>query len=310
MDLENRTSVTEFILLGLSDDPELQPLLFAVFLTMYITTLIGNATIISIIRAECRLHTPMYFFLCNFSFVDICLTSVTVPKLLTNILFQKKTIHLIGCVAQLYFFLLFGNMESFLLGVMSFDRYVAICDPLHYTTVMSQNICIVLVGLSWVISAFHSLIYSVMASRLLYCGSNIIHHFFCDIPPLLKLSCSDTSTYEMVIFTEGSLVVMSPFVLIAISYGFIVFTLIKVPSDQGRWKAFSTCFSHLIVVTLFYGTDIFMYLRPSSSYSLDYDRVVSVMYTIVAPMLNPFIYSLRNKEVKDALKKAVCRPRV
>ncbi|XP_069068341.1 olfactory receptor 1f45-like [Pleurodeles waltl] len=305
MGLKNWTFTNEFILLGVSDQPWMQPWLFVIFLAMYVTTLLGNTTIICIIGSDCRLHTPMYFFLCNFSFVDICLTSVTVPKLLANILSEKKSIYFSGCVAQLFFFLLIGNMESFLLGVMAYDRYVAICNPLHYTTVMSRQVCLVLVVVSWITSALHSLIYSVMASRLSYCKSNILHHFFCDIPPLLKLSCSDTSMYELIIFTEGSIVVMGPFILITISYALIVFTLLKVSSEQGRWKAFSTCFSHLVVVTLFYGTDIFMYFRPSSSYSLDYDRVVSVMYTIVAPMLNPFIYSLRNKDVKDALKKPV-----
>ncbi|XP_069502811.1 olfactory receptor 1E16-like [Ambystoma mexicanum] len=307
MDKENQTTVSEFILLGLSDQPEHQPWLFAVFLTMYITTLLGNATIIFIIRVESRLHTPMYFFLCNFSFVDICFTSVTVPKLLINIFSQKKSIHFISCVTQFYFFLFIGNMESFLLSVMAYDRYVAICNPLHYTTVMSWNFCTGIVLLAWLISALHSLIYSVIVSSLVYCRSNIIHQFFCDLPPLLQLSCSDISKYQILILTEGSLVVMGPFILIAVSYALIAFTLLKLPSDQGRWKAFSTCFSHLVVVTLFYGTVIFINFRPSSINSVDYDRVVSVMYTIVAPMLNPFIYSLRNKDVKDALKKELCK---
>ncbi|XP_078518739.1 olfactory receptor 1f45-like [Lissotriton helveticus] len=309
MGSKNLTFTNEFILFGLSDQPEIQPWLFVIFLTMYVTTLLGNTAIIIIIISECRLHTPMYFFLCNLSLVDICLTSVTIPKLLANILSENKSIYFSGCVAQLFFYLFIGNMDSFLLAVMAYDRYVAICNPLHYTTVMSRQVCLVLVIVPWIISALHSLLYSVMTSRLSYCKSNIIHHFFCDIPPLLKLSCSDTSMYVLLMYTEGVIVVLGPFILIIISYALIVFTLLKVPSEQGRWKAFSTCFSHLGAVILFYGTVIFINFRPSSSYSLEYDRVVSVMYTIMVPMLNPFIYSLRNKDVKDALKKVLCRSR-
>ncbi|XP_029470910.1 olfactory receptor 1F1-like [Rhinatrema bivittatum] len=301
MERGNRTPVTEFTLLGLSDLPQHQPFLFVLFLCMYLITLAGNILIISVIKADHQLHTPMYYFLGNFSFVDICLSSVTVPKLLANIFSERKSIYFTSCIAQLYFFLLAATMEDLLLGVMAFDRYMAICNPLRYPVVMNSRFCALLVASCWVISSLHALIYSVMASRLPFCGSTTICHFFCDIPPLLKLSCADTTTYELVIFTEGSLVVMSPCLLIIVSYVWIISAILKVPSKEGRRKAFSTCSSHLMVVILFYGTAIFTYFRPSSIYSLDYDRVVSVMYTIVTPMLNPFIYSLRNNEVKGAL---------
>nr|XP_033809081.1 olfactory receptor 5V1-like [Geotrypetes seraphini] len=307
MGRQNGTAVTEFTLLGLSDLPQLQPFFFVLFFCIYLITLAGNALIISVIKADRQLHTPMYYFLGNFSLIDICLSSVTVPRLLVNIFSDRKSISFVGCIAQLYFFLLVGTMEDLLLGVMAFDRYLAICNPLRYPAVMSKGLCALLVASSWVISSLHALIYSIMASRLPFCGSTIIHHFFCDIPPLLKLSCADTTTYELVIFTEGSLVVMSPCILIIVSYIFIVSAILKVSSKEGRSKAFSTCSSHLMVVILFYGTDIFMYFRPSSFYSLNYDRVVSVMYTIVTPMLNSFIYSLRNNDVKNAIQRTISR---
>ncbi|XP_069502618.1 olfactory receptor 1f45-like [Ambystoma mexicanum] len=299
---DNLTAVTEFVLSGLSDLPEHQIGLFVLFLGIYLTTLVGNGIIISVTALDTKLHTPMYYFLRNFSFVDVCFTSTTVPKMLANLLSTRKMISYQGCITQLFFFLFIGNTESFLLAVMAYDRYVAICHPLHYSTTMTKTVCAVAVVASWVLSSMHSLLYSVMASYLPFYGSNIIHHFFCDVPPLLRLSCSDTSTYERVIFIEGSLVVMTTFLAILSSYIRIISTILKVPSVDGRWKTFSTCSSHLAVVVLFYGTDIFMYFRPSSMYSLDYDRVVSVMYTAVSPMLNPFIYSLRNKEVKGALR--------
>ncbi|XP_030047887.1 olfactory receptor 5V1-like [Microcaecilia unicolor] len=307
MGRHNGTTVTEFTLLGLSDLPKLQPFLFVLFLCIYLITLAGNALIISVIKADRQLHTPMYYFLGNFSLVDICLSSVTVPRLLAQIISGRKSISFVSCIAQLHFFILVATMEDLLLGVMAFDRYMAICNPLRYPVVMSKRLCALLVASCWIISSLHALIYSIMASRLPFCGSTIIHHFFCDIPPLLKLSCADTTTYELVIFTEGSLVVMSPCILIIVSYIYIISAILKVSSKEGRSKAFSTCFSHLMVVILFFGTDMFTYFRPSSSYSLNYDRVVSVMYTIVTPMLNSFIYSLRNSDVKRAIQRAISR---
>ncbi|XP_078518740.1 olfactory receptor 1F1-like [Lissotriton helveticus] len=303
----NLTAVTEFVLLGLSDNPRSQTSLFVLFLAIYLTTLAGNTVIISVTLLDSKLHTPMYFFLRNFSFVDICFTSTTIPKLLANLLSENKIISFSECITQLYFFLFIGNTESFLLAVMAYDRYVAICNPLHYTSIMTRQTCVLSLMASWALSSLHSLLYSVMASKLPFFGSNIVHHFFCDVPPLLKLSCADTSSYEHVIFIEGSLVVMTTVVVILASYARIISTILKVPSTAGRWAAFSTCSSHLAVVALFYGTDIFMYFRPSSLYSLDYDRVISVMYTAVSPMLNPFIYSLRNKEVKGALRKGISK---
>ncbi|XP_069068342.1 olfactory receptor 1f45-like [Pleurodeles waltl] len=304
---ENLTVVTEFVLLGLSDHPKSQTSLFVLFLAIYLTSLAGNTIIISVTVLDSKLQTPMYFFLRNFSFVDACFTSTTIPKLLANLLSKKKNISFSGCITQLYFFLFIGNTERFLLAVMAYDRYVAICNPLRYSTIMTNKICVVSVVASWVLSSLHSLLYSVMASKLPFFGSNVVHHFFCDVPPLLRLSCADTSSYEHVIFIEGSLVVMTTVVAILASYARIISTILNVPSTAGRWAAFSTCSSHLAVVALFYGTDIFMYFRPSSVYSLNYDRVVSLMYTAVSPMLNPFIYSLRNKEVKGALRKIISK---
>nr|XP_033808944.1 olfactory receptor 1361-like [Geotrypetes seraphini] len=305
MDRRNSTEVTEFLLFGLSNVPEHQMLLFGVFLTMYVLNILGNSVIITVIRVEPQLHTPMYFFLSNLSFVDICLTSITVPKMLANILFGSKSISLVSCFVQMFLFHSVGNMDSFLLAIMAYDRYVAICDPLHYTTLVNRKRCIQLVVTSWLVVSLHAVLFAVMTSTLSYCGPNIIHHFFCDLPPLMKLSCSDTSTNELIIFIEGSLIVMGPCLFILASYTAIVMALLKMRSVESRYKAFSTCASHLIVVTMFYGTVIFMYFRPSSIYSLDNDQMVSVMYSTVTPMLNPFIYSLRNKEVKGALFRAI-----
>ncbi|XP_029441637.1 olfactory receptor 1361-like [Rhinatrema bivittatum] len=307
MERRNSTVVTEFLLLGLSNVPEHQMVLFGVFLTMYIFNVLGNSIIITIIRVEPQLHTPMYFFLSNLSFVDICLTSITVPKMLANIILGSKSISLVSCFVQIFLFHSVGNMDSFLLAVMAYDRYIAICDPLHYATVVNKRRCIQLVAISWLVVSLHAVLFAVMTSTLSYCGPNTIHHFFCDLPPLMKLSCSDISTNELIVFIEGSLIVMGPCLFILFSYAAILMALLKMHSVEGRYKAFSTCASHLTVVVMFYGTVIFMYFRPLSSYSFDYDRVVSVMYSAVTPMLNPFIYSLRNKEVKGALYRAIRR---
>ncbi|XP_078518732.1 olfactory receptor 1f45-like [Lissotriton helveticus] len=305
--MDNKTSVANFILLGLSSNPKHDSLLFVLFFIMYFTTLIGNVAIILVIIISRQLHTPMYFFLCNLSMVDLCLTTATVPKLLFNLLSGQKTISLYGCFIQMYFFFCAGVMDGILLAMMAFDRYLAICDPMHYTTIMSWRVCVVLVAGSWVIVCLHSVMHTVMITRLSFCSSNVIHHFFCDVPPLLKLSCSTTFANEMIIFTEGSFFIMGPMIFILISYIRIISTVLKIQSTNGKDKAFSTCTSHLTVVTLFYGAILFMYFRPSSSYSLEYDKAISVIYTVVTPMLNPFIYSLRNKEVKGALRKTRIR---
>ncbi|XP_078518723.1 olfactory receptor 1F1-like [Lissotriton helveticus] len=306
MEGSNQTAVTEFLLLGLSYLPKDKALLFIVFLSMYMITILGNALIIAAIAQESKLHNPMYVFLGSFSCVDICLTSTTVPKLLVNQLSARKSISFTGCFTQMYFFISSVTMENLLLGVMAYDRYVAICRPLHYLEVMTKRVCTLMMAFSGLMACLHSLLHTVLASVLSYCRSNQVHHFFCDLPPLLKLSCSDTSVNKLAIFTEGS-VLLSPFLLTAVSYIHIVKTILKIRSVAGRHKAFSTCSSHLTMVTLFYGTLFFMYFRPSTSYFLDYDKVVSVVYTVVIPMLNPFIYSLRNKDVIKAINKVIRR---
>ncbi|XP_075695501.1 olfactory receptor 1E5-like [Rhinoderma darwinii] len=303
----NSSRSTEFLMLGLSDLPEQQILLFVIFLVMYLLNLIGNSTIIFLVRADSHLRTPMYFFLANLSFVDMCYTSAIVPKMLVNIVSEDKSMTLMDCISQLYFFLCFACTECFLLAVMAYDRFVAICNPLHYILIISRKICLILVVSSWLAAALHSLLHSVMASTLTFCGSNKVYHFYCDMAPLLQLACSDISLNKLLIYTEGGLPVLIPFLIVLYSYTRIISSILQIRSTDGRYKAFSTCSSHLTVVILFYGTIGFMYLRPSSRSSVNYDRVVSVIYTVVAPMLNPFIYSLRNKEVKGALKKAFTR---
>ncbi|XP_029452698.1 olfactory receptor 1C1-like [Rhinatrema bivittatum] len=307
MEQGNWTAVTEFLLLSLSDNAEIRSFLFVMFLVMYLMNLLGNGIMISLIGGNPQLHTPMYFFLGNLSFMDMCFTSVTVPKMLTNLLSGKKTISFRGCLSQLYFFIVFLGAECMILSIMAYDRFIAICDPLHYTTIMNRGACLGMAAVSWIVSSLNALLHSLLISHLTFCHSNMIHHFFCDLTPLLKLPCTDTSVNELVIFAEGSLLVMVPFLIILISYTRIIATILKLQSTGGRCKAFSTCSSHLIVVALFYGTLMFMYLRPPSSYSLEKDRIASVVYNVLSPMLNPFIYSLRNKDVKRALSRSMGR---
>uniref|UniRef100_A0A8D1I122 Olfactory receptor n=1 Tax=Sus scrofa TaxID=9823 RepID=A0A8D1I122_PIG len=299
----NETHITEFLLLGLTSDPRKQVWLFASFLAMYLVNMAGNSVIIAAIWGDAHLHTPMYFFLSNLSFVDICFTNVIVPRMLANILSKGKNVPFAQCLTQMYFFVTCAITDSFLLAAMAIDRYVAICNPLHYTTTMDPRHCLLLVITSWLVSHLHSLTHTILMARLSFCGPNIIHHFFCDVQPLLMLSCSDTSVNELLAFTEGSFVIMSPFLFIIVSYVCITRAVLRVPSGRGRFKVFSTCGSHLTVVTLYYGTAISVYIRPSSTYSVTKDRVVTVIYTVVIPMLNPFIYSLRNKDMKHALNK-------
>ncbi|XP_043326465.1 olfactory receptor 1L6-like [Cervus canadensis] len=299
----NQSHITEFLLLGLTSDLKQQVWLFASFLAMYLVNVGGNSVIIAAIQGDVHLHTPMYFFLSNLSLVDICFTTVIVPQMLVNMLTQRKAILFTQCLTQMYFFVAFAITDSFLLAAMALDRYVAICHPLHYTTTMNPRRCLQLVTASWLVSHLHSLTHTVLMARLSFCGPNIIHHFFCDVQPLLMLSCSDTSVNELLAFTEGSFVIMSPFIFIIISYVYITRAVLRVPSGRGRYKVFSTCGSHLTVVALFYGTIISVYIRPSSTYSVMKDRVITVIYTVVIPMLNPFIYSLRNKDMKQAMKK-------
>ncbi|XP_038627727.1 olfactory receptor 1G1-like [Tachyglossus aculeatus] len=299
----NQTMISEFILLGFSDDPKQQPFIFGLFFFMYLISVLGNLLIILAIRFDSHLHTPMYFFLSKLSFVDLCLTTTTLPKMLLNIQTQKKTISYAGCLTQIYFLILFAYMDSFLLTAMAFDRYMAICHPLHYTTAVSPQLCVFLVAGSWFITFLHSLLHTVMAARLFFCGDNEIPHFYCDLTPLLKLSCSDISTNEVLIFTVAVLLGLAPAMCIVVSYICIVSAVLKIPSAEGKRKAFSTCGSHLTVVTLFYGAGMGVHIQPSSIQSKLEDLLASVLYTVVTPMLNPFIYSLRNKDVKAALRK-------
>ncbi|KAG8512826.1 Olfactory receptor 1N2 [Galemys pyrenaicus] len=265
MDGSNQSSVTEFLLLGLSERPEQQPLLFGIFLGMYLVTVMGNLLIILAISFDLHLHTPMYFFLANLSFADACFSSTTLPKMLVNILTHSQVISYGGCLAQMYFFMTFGALDDFLLGVMAYDRYVAICRPLHYSTLMSLPVCMLLLAACWVLTSLTALLHTLLTARLSFCADNIIHHFFCDVVPLLQLSCSDTGINQLTLFLVGSTILTGPLSLIVLSYTRILSTVLRVPSASGRWKAFSTCGSHLTVVFLFYGAAIGVYLCPPSS---------------------------------------------
>nr|XP_033793495.1 olfactory receptor 1G1-like [Geotrypetes seraphini] len=305
MEPQNWTNVKEFFLLGFSDLPEHQVPLFLLFLFLYIINLLGNSTMITLVATDHHLHTPMYFFISNLAFVDMCFSSAIIPQLLTNIFSENKAISYNACMAQLSFFITFAGIEGTLLAVMAYDRYVAICNPLHYPMLMNWRTCLYLLGVCWLSGTLNSLLHTILMCRLSFCSASKLHHFFCDIPPLLKLSCTDTFLNELMIFTEGTLIDMVPFLFIIISYIRIIRTVLKVSSGSRGSKAFSTCSSHIATVTLYFGSIFFMYFRPSSSYSLEYDRVASVMYTAVTPMLNSFIYSLRNKDVKVALKRMI-----
>uniref|UniRef100_A0A8D2DXD3 Olfactory receptor n=1 Tax=Sciurus vulgaris TaxID=55149 RepID=A0A8D2DXD3_SCIVU len=303
MEPKNFTHVSEFILLGFSEDPELQPLLFGLFLSMYLVTVLGNLLIILATISDSHLHTPMYFFLSNLSFVDICFTSTTVPKMLVNIQTQSKAITYAGCITQMCFFELFVGLDNFLLAVMAYDRYVAICHPLHYTVIMNHRLCGLLVWVSWIMSALHSLLQSLMALRLSFCTDLDIPHFFCETNQLVYLACSDTFLNNMVLYFVAGLLGRGPLAGILYSYSKIVSSIRAISSAQGRYKAFSTCASHLSVVSLFYCTLLGVYLNSSIVQDADSSATASVMYSVVTPMLNPFIYSLRNKDIKSALKR-------
>ncbi|KAM4843837.1 olfactory receptor 1E2-like [Thomomys bottae] len=303
----NQTVISEFLLLGLPIQPEHQHLFYALFLITYLTTILGNGLIIVLIRLDAHLHTPMYWFLSNLSFSDLCFSSVTMPKLLKNMQNQLPAIPYAGCLTQMYFFLFFGDLESFLLVAMAYDCYVAICFPLHYSSLMSPKLCVGLVALSWVLTSSHAMLHTLLVTRLAFCEDHVIPHFFCDLSALVKLACSDTRVNELVIFIMGGLVVVIPFLLITVSYARIVSSILKVPSSRGIYKVFSTCGSHLSVVSLFYGAIIGLYLCPSADNSRVKETVMALMYTVVTPMLNPFIYSLRNRDMKGALGRILCR---
>ncbi|NXF41151.1 O1038 protein, partial [Nyctibius bracteatus] len=303
----NHTDVREFILLGLTTRPDLQVPLFLAFLAMYVVTLLGNFGIIVLIRIDLHLHTPMYYFLGHLAFVDICYSSIILPKMLVQILTEEKTIGFLGCAAQLCCFVTFGVTECLLLSVMAYDRYVAICKPLFYPTIMCGWMCRWLVTGSYAVGVLHAVTHTTFIFTFSFCRSNIINHYFCDIAPLLALSCSDTRAYEVVVLALVSINCLSTMTIIFVSYAYILPALLRISSPEGRRKAFSTCASHLTVVTMFYGAILFMYLRPSSTFALDENKTATLFYTIVTPTLNPLVYSLRNREVKAALRRAVGR---
>ncbi|XP_069887999.1 olfactory receptor 8H1-like [Dipodomys merriami] len=296
----NNTNVRYFILVGLTDSGEIQLVLSLLFLLIYLISELGNLGMILIICLDHQLHTPMYFFLTHLSFLDLCYSNVITPKTLVNLLTSSKSISFMGCFTQMYFLVLLSATECFILSSMAYDRYIAICNPLHYPVIMSPRLCRALLTGSYTVGFMDSFVNNLCMSSLSFCKSNIIHDFFCDLSPILILSCNDTyGTEMMIMFLAGSTTIFS-LIIICVSYVCILSTILKITSTSGKQKAFSTCASHLLGVTIFYGTIIFIYLKPKKSYSLGKDQVASVFYTIVIPMLNPLIYSLRNKEVKNA----------
>ena len=305
MTAENCTVFTDFIFLGLSGRQDVQRGLFVLFLLVYGITVVANVGMILLIKVDPRLHMPMYYFLSNLSFCDICYSSTISPKMLADFLSEQKRIPYNACATQLYLFGAFADVECLILAVMAYDHYVAICSPLLYTIAMSRGICTQLVAITYIIGLVDSAIHTCCTFRLSFCNSNIINHFFCDNPPLLALSSSDTSINEIVMFTFIGCVVGTSIITVLLSYSYILTTILRMNSAEGRRKAFSTCASHLTTVAIFHGTLLFMYFRPSATYSMDTDKMASVFYTVAIPMLNPMIYSLRNQDVKGALKKAI-----
>ncbi|EQB77659.1 Olfactory receptor 7G3 [Camelus dromedarius] len=303
MESENQTDEAEFLLLGLSEDPELQPLLFGLFLTMYLVTVLGNLLIILAVSSDPHLHTPMYFFLSHLSFTDICFSTTTVLKMLVNIERRSKSISYTGCLTQVCFVLFFAGLENFLLAAMAYDRYVAICHPLRYTVVMNPRLCVLLVLLSLVMSIADALLHSLMLLRLSFCADLEIPHFFCELAQVIKLACSDTLLNNVLVYSVTSILGGVPLFGIIFSYAQIVSSVLRMPSAAGKYKAFSTCGSHFSVVSLFYGTAFGVYISSAVTHSSKKSAVASVMYTVAPPMLNPFIYSLRNRDMKRALRK-------
>ncbi|ELK23855.1 PREDICTED: olfactory receptor 5L1 [Myotis davidii] len=305
MGKENCTIATEFILLGLSDVPELRVFLFMLFLLVYGVTVLGNVGMIALIQVSSRLHTPMYFFLSHLSFIDYCYSTIIVPKMLANIVNEDKAISFLGCAVQFYLFCTCVVTEVFLLAVMAYDRFVAICNPLLYMVTMSRTLCVKLVSCCYLGGTVCSLIHLCLALEIPSYRSNVINHFFCDLPPLLSLACSDVSMNELLLYTVATFNEVITIVIILTSYLFILITILRMHSAEGRRKAFSTCASHLTAIIVFHGTILFTYCRPSTGNSTDTDKVATVFYTVVIPMLNPLIYSVRNKDVKEALRKVV-----
>ncbi|XP_004002911.2 olfactory receptor 5AC1-like [Ovis aries] len=300
---ENMTLVTEFVLTGLTDLPGLQVPLFLVFLGIYLTTMVGNLGLIFLIWKDPHLHTPMYLFLGSLAFADACCSSSVTPKMFTNFLSKNHVIALFDCLTQFYFLGSTATTECFLLVVMAYDRYAAICNPLLYSVVMSNRLCIQSIGVSYFIGFLHSAIHVGLLFRLTFCRTNVIHYFYCEILQLFKISCTDSTLNTLLVFIFSAFIQVFTFMTIMVSYTFILFIILKKKSEKGRSKAFSTCSAHLLSVSLFYGTLFFMYVRPGSGPSEDHNKIYSLFYTIIIPLLNPFIYSLRNKEVISALKR-------
>uniref|UniRef100_G3UGT2 G-protein coupled receptors family 1 profile domain-containing protein n=1 Tax=Loxodonta africana TaxID=9785 RepID=G3UGT2_LOXAF len=298
----NYSLVTEFILLGLTDHPDLQPILFVLFLLIYVITVGGNLGMVVLIRIDSHLHTPMYFFLASLSCLDLCYSTNVTPKMLVNFLSDKKTISYVACLVQCYFFI-----AMYMLAVMDYDRYMAICNPLHYSSKMSKGVCICLIAGPYVYGFLSGLMETMWTYRLTFCGSNIINHFYCADPPLIRLSCLDTYIKETSMFVVAGFNLCNSLLIILISYIFILIAILKMHSAEGRRKAFSTCGSHLVAVTVFYGTLFCMYVRPPTEKSVEQSKIIAVFYTFISPMLNPIIYSLRNKDMKQAFQKQIRR---
>ncbi|XP_032757999.1 olfactory receptor 5W2-like [Rattus rattus] len=303
MDKKNCSSVGEFIFLGITNNPDMKVALFTTLLLVYLINLLANLGMIILIRVDTQLQTPMYFFLSHLSFCDLCYSTAIGPKMLVDLLAEEKSIPIVGCALQFFTFCVFADSECLLLAVMAYDRYQAISNPLLYTVNMSSRLCSLLMAGVYLVGTADALIHTTLAFRLCFCRSNEINHFFCDVPPLLLISCSDTEANELAIFTIFGFIELSTISGVLVSYSYIISSVLKICSAEGRFKAFSTCVSHLTAVAVFQGTMLFMYFRPSSSYSLDQDKMTSLFYTLVIPMLNPLIYSLRNKDVKEALAK-------
>ncbi|CAM9434950.1 unnamed protein product [Rangifer tarandus platyrhynchus] len=303
MERENCSSLTEFIFLGITDNTENKVIPFTMFLLVYLINLLANLGMITLIRMDPQLHTPMYFFLSHLSFCDLCYSTAIGPKMLVDLFAKIKSIPFYGCALQFLVLCTFVDSECLLLAVMAYDRYKAVSSPLLYAVSMSSRLCSLLMAGVYLVGMADALIHTTLAFRLCFCGSNVINHFFCDLPPLFLLSCSDIQVNELVVFIVFGFIEMSTISGVLVSYCYIILSVLKIHSAEGRFKAFSTCTSHLTAVAIFQGTLLFMYFRPSSSYSLDKDKMTSLFYTLVIPMLNPLIYSLRNKDVKQALEK-------
>lgn len=301
----NQTNFLEFILTTFSDDPAKQPLLFFLLLFIYLTTVVGNLLVILTCISNVCFHSPMYYFLSNLSLIDLCLSSTTVPKMLVDIQTGNTTISFNNCMIQMYLFICFLGVETLLLPIMSYDRFVAICLPLSYLSIMTPKFCACLVASSCIFAILSAQIHTILFLQLSFCEDNKIPQFFCDIGPLLKLSCSDTHINELFIFIEGGLVVVVSLICILVSYILIGYSIVRMPSTIGKFKAFSTCFSHICVVLLFFGTIIGVYLCPSNSHIAERDKAAAIMYTVITPLLNPFIYSLRNSHLTGALRKTI-----